>query len=121
MLMDRNRKQLNRATVVAAAVITAGLIVVIAANCVARAYLDPHAVDYALMDEDLYGALAVAGGAILGIADSPGSYCAFHFGGRMSRPQVACFPAYLHQPPNRTMLHARLCRTRAGKLSKRLH
>ena len=21
----------------------------------------------------------------------------------MSRPQVACFPAYLHQPPNRTL------------------
>ena len=133
MLMDRNRKQLNRATVVAAAVITAGLIVVIAANCVARAYLDPHAVDYAVMDEDLYGALGVAilgfvvclvalgihwvvrrrgaqgrdapptipplgylvsagvGGAILGIADSPGSYYAFHFGvGALCVTWVAC-------------------------------
>ena len=34
--MDRNRKQLTRATVVAAAVITAGLTAVIAANRVAR-------------------------------------------------------------------------------------
>ena len=39
--MDRNRKQLTRTTVVAAAVITAGLTVVIAANRVARADLDP--------------------------------------------------------------------------------
>ena len=60
MLMDRNRKQLTRATVVAAAVITAGLTVVIAANRVARADLDPQAADYAVMDEDLYGALVVA-------------------------------------------------------------
>ena len=60
VLMDRNRKQLTRITVVAAAVITAGLTVVIAANRVARADLDPQAADYAVMDEDLYGALAVA-------------------------------------------------------------
>jgi hypothetical protein len=60
VLMDRNRKQLTRTTVVAAAVITAGLTVVIAANRVARADLDPQAADYAVMDEDLYGALAVA-------------------------------------------------------------
>ena len=59
-LMDRNRKQLTRATVVAAAVITAGLTVVIAANRLARADLDPEAADYAVMDEDLYGALVVA-------------------------------------------------------------
>ena len=59
-MMDRNRKQLTRATVVAAAVITAGLTVVIAANRVARADLDPQAADYAVMDEDLYGALVVA-------------------------------------------------------------
>jgi hypothetical protein len=59
-LMDRNRKQLTRATVVAAAVITAGLTIVIAANRVARADLDPQAADYAVMVEDLYGALAVA-------------------------------------------------------------
>ena len=59
-MMDRNRKQLTRTTVVAAAVITAGLTVVIAANRVARADLDPQAADYAVMDEDLYGALAVA-------------------------------------------------------------
>jgi hypothetical protein len=58
--MDRNRKQLTRATVVAAAVITAGLTVVIAANRVARADLDPQAADYAVMDEDLYGALVAA-------------------------------------------------------------
>ena len=58
--MDRNRKQLTRTTVVAAAVITAGLTVVIAANRVARADLDPQAADYAVMDEDLYGALVVA-------------------------------------------------------------
>src|SRR4029450_12856664 len=37
-------------------VITAGLTVVIAANRVARADLDPQAADYAVMDEDLYGA-----------------------------------------------------------------
>ena len=58
--MDRNRKQLTRATVVAAAVITAGLTVVLAANGVARADLDPQAADYAVMVEDLYGALVVA-------------------------------------------------------------
>jgi hypothetical protein len=58
--MDRNRKQLTRATVVAAAVITAGLTVVIAANRVARADLDPQAADYAVMVDDLYGALVVA-------------------------------------------------------------
>jgi len=58
--MDRRRKQLTRATVVAAAVITAGLTVVIGANRVARADLDPQAADYAVMDEDLYGALVVA-------------------------------------------------------------
>ena len=58
--MDRNRKRLTRATVTAAAVITAGLTVVIAANRVARADLDPQAADYAVMDEDLYGALVVA-------------------------------------------------------------
>ena len=58
--MDRNREQLTRATVVAAAVITAGLTVVIAANRMARADLDPQAADYAVMDEDLYGALVVA-------------------------------------------------------------
>ena len=60
VLMDRNRKQLTRATVVAAAVITAGLTVVVAANRVARADLDAQAADYAVMDEDLYGALVVA-------------------------------------------------------------
>jgi hypothetical protein len=60
VLVDRDRKQLTRATVVAAAVITAGLTVVIAANRVARAYLDPQAADYAVMDEDIYGALGVA-------------------------------------------------------------
>jgi hypothetical protein len=60
VLVDRDRKQLTRATVVAAAVITAGLTVVIAANRVARAYLDPQAADYAVMDEDLFGALGVA-------------------------------------------------------------
>jgi hypothetical protein len=45
---------------VAAAVITAGLTVVIAANRVARADLDPLAADYAAIVEDLYGALGVA-------------------------------------------------------------
>jgi hypothetical protein len=60
VLMGLNRKQLTRDSVVAAAVITAGLIVVIAANRVARADLDPQAADYAVMDEDLYGALAFA-------------------------------------------------------------
>ena len=58
--MDRNRKRLTRATVIAAAVITTGLTVVIAASRVARADLDPQAADYAVMDEDLYGALVVA-------------------------------------------------------------
>ena len=60
VLMDRNRKQLTRATVVAAAVITAGLTVVIAANRVARADLDPQAAYHAVMVDDLYGALVVA-------------------------------------------------------------
>ncbi len=62
VLMDRNRKQLTRATVVAAAVITAGLTVVIAANRVARADLDPQAADYAVMVDDLYGALRISRG-----------------------------------------------------------
>jgi hypothetical protein len=130
--MDRNRKQLTRATVVAAVVITAGLTVVIAANRVVRADLDPQAADYAVMDEDLYGALGVAilgfvvclvalgihwvrsrgaqgrdapstipplgfivsvgvGGAIVGIADSPGWYYAFHFGvGALCVTWVTC-------------------------------